>query len=263
VVGSDHQQHLHVVFHPALRGRGRALAVQPDRLGGIRPSVRCAVVRFGRRLRGPAGGPTVGGRALHSGRHRQRPVEPAVHVPKRCRCSRRRTAGRDADESAGCSPIRGADFHTRLGDPASAVGRRAGQLGTGQRKSGRGDSLAARRVDRDDFDLPVAAGQAQLASATGGVPVGDGLRAGVLGRAFRRRHLGGLGARRSGVSTPRPRRLVVVAAQCYEVSCRRPGSANERSWSQTPRRRPGRPARRRNRCAAWRARCPAIAAGAR
>ena len=58
-------------------------------------------------------------------------------------------------------------------------------------------------------------------------------------------------------------RLVVVAAPCFEVSCRCPGSANERSWSQTPRRRPDRPARRRNRCAAWRPRCPAIAAGAR
>jgi hypothetical protein len=204
-VGSDHQQHLHVVFHPAVRGRGGALAVQPDRLGGIRPSVRCAVVRGGRRLRGPARGPAVGRGALHSGRHRQRPVEPAVHVPKRCRCSRRRTAGRDADESAGCSPIRGADFHARLGDAASAVGRRAGQLGTGQRESGRGDSLAARRVDRDDFDLPVAAGQAWVASAAGGLPVGDGLRAGVLRRALRRRHPAGLGARRGGVSAARPR----------------------------------------------------------
>ena len=84
------------------------------------------------------------------------PSNPPLHVPKSRGRSRRRAAGRDAHEPARCPPIRGADFYPRLGNAASAVGRRAGQLRTGQRESGRGDSLAARRVDRDDLDVPVA-----------------------------------------------------------------------------------------------------------
>ena len=151
------------------------------------------------------------------------PVRPTLHVPKLGRGSRRRAAGRDAHQPARCPPVRRADLHSRLGNAASAVGRRAGQLRTGQRESGRGDSLAARRVDRDDLDLPVAAGQAQVAPAAGGLPAGDGLRAGVLRRAFRHRHPARLGARRDGVAGVRPFRLVVVPPPQVEVSSRRCG----------------------------------------
>ncbi len=210
------------------------------RLGGICPTVRRVVVRRARRLRRPAGSTAVGGRALHRGRHRQRPVQPACACSKPRRRSRRRAAGRDAHEPARRPSLRGADLHPRLGDAASAVGRSAGQLRTGQRESGRGDSLAARRGDRDDLDLPVAPGQARVASAAGGLPVGDGLRAGVLRRALRRRHPAGLGARRERVADVRPPRLVVVAASRVEVSRCRPGSARRRSWWRPRRRRRGR-----------------------
>ena len=122
VVGSDHQQHLHVVFHPAVCGRRRALAAQPDRLGGIRPPLRCAVVWRGRRIRGATGSSAVGSRALHPGGHRRWPVQPALHVPNPCRRPRRRIAGLDAHEPARRQPVRGADFHARLGNAAYAVG---------------------------------------------------------------------------------------------------------------------------------------------
>jgi hypothetical protein len=100
VVGSDHQQHLHVVFRLALRGRRRALAAQPQRLGGIRPPVRRAVIRRARRLHRHAGSAAVGSRALHRSRCRRWPVRPTLHVPKLCTRSRRRTAGRDAQKPA-------------------------------------------------------------------------------------------------------------------------------------------------------------------
>jgi hypothetical protein len=223
VVGSGYQQHLHVVFRPALRGCRRALAAQPKRLGSIRPAVRRIVIRRARRLRGPAVSAAVGCFALHPGRHCRRPVQPTLHVQEPRRCSPRRAAGRDAQKPARCPPVRRADLHSRLGNAASAVGRSAGQLRAGQRKSGRGNSLAACRLDRDDLDLPVAPGQAQVASAAGGLPVGDGLRAGVFRRALRDRHPAGLGARRDGVAGDRSSRLVVVTPPCVEVSCPRPG----------------------------------------
>ncbi len=192
--------------------------LQPDRVGGVRPPVRRAVLRRARGVRGGAGGAAVGGSELHAGRCRRWAVRPAVHVSRPGGCSRRRTAGRDAHEPARCPPVRGADLHPRLGNVTSAVGRSAARLRTGQREPGRSDSVATRRSDGDDLDVPVATGQARLAPAAGGLPIGDGVRLGVLGRAFRRRHLARLGARRSGVSTPRPTRLMVVAAPCIEIS---------------------------------------------
>ncbi len=152
----------------------------------------------------------------------------------------------------GCSPIRRANLHPRMGHAASPVGRGAAGLRTGQRQPGRGDSFAARRGDRDDFDLPVATGQARVASAAGGLSVGDGLRAGVLRRALRRRHPAGLGACRGGVRGDGAARLLVVAPSRVEITRRCLGSASGRSWSRTPRRRPGRPAQRRSPCAGWR-----------
>ncbi len=218
VVGSDHQRHLHVVLRAAVRGRRRALAAQPHRVGGLRPAVRRTVFRRAGRLRRPAGRAAVGGRELHAGRRRRRPGQPAVHVPRGRGRSRRRAAGRDAHEPARRPPVRGADLHPRLGNAASAVGRGAARLRTGQRESGRGHSLAARRGDRDDFDVPVATGQAWVAPAAGDLPAGDGLRAGVLRRALRRRHPAGLGACRSGFGGDGAARLLVVAPSRLEVS---------------------------------------------
>jgi hypothetical protein len=203
VVGSDHQRHLHVVFRPALRRRRRALAAQPTRLGGVCPSVRHAVVRRAGRLRCPARRTAVGSRSLHPGQCRRWSVQPPLHVQQRCRCPARRAAGQHAQSSAGCAPLRRADLHSRLGDAAPAIGRSAAQLRTGQRQSGRGDSLPACRIDRDDLGVPVAPGQGAVASATGGLPAGDGLRAGVLRRALRDRHPPGLGTRRDGATGAR------------------------------------------------------------
>ena len=64
--------------------------------------------------------------------------------------------GADAQKPARRPPLRRADLDSRLGNAASAIGRRTAQLRTGQRESGRGDSLAACRIDRDDLDVPVA-----------------------------------------------------------------------------------------------------------
>jgi hypothetical protein len=226
LVGNHHQQHLHVIFRLALCGRRCALAVQPDRVGGVRPPVRRAVFRRARGVRDGAGSAAVGGRELHTGRCRRWAVQPAVHVPRPRGCSRRRTAGRDAHEPARCAPIRGADLHPRLGDAASAVGRSAARLRTSQREPGRRHSIATRRGDGDDLDVPVATGQARLAPAAGGLPLGDGLRPGVRRRALRRRHPAGLGARRRGVGGDESRRLVVVAPPRGEISRRCPGSAS-------------------------------------
>ena len=223
VVGSDHQQHLHVVFHPALCCRRRAVAAQPKRLGGIRPTLRRLVVRRARRLRGHAGGAAVGRGALHPGQHRRWPVQPRLHVQKSRRCSRRRATRRDAQKPARRPPVRRADLHPGLGNAAFAVGRGAGQLRASQCESGGRNSLAACRIDGDDLDLPVAPGQARMASAAGGLPVGDGLRAGVFRRALRGRHPAGLGPRRDGVAGNGSSRLVVVAPACVEVSSPRLG----------------------------------------
>ena len=223
VVGSDYQQRLYVVFHRALRGRRCALAAQPKRLDGLRPTIRRAVIRRARRLCRPAGSAAVGGRAMHPRRRCRWPVRPALHVPKPCGSSRRRTARGDAHQSARRSPVHRADIHSRLGNAESAVGRNAGQLRTGQRESGRGDSLAARRVDRDDLDFSVAAGQARLAPTAGGVPAGDGVRAGVRRRALRRRHRVGLGAGCNGDRGVRPVRHAALSPPCVDVRAVRPG----------------------------------------
>ena len=114
VVGSDHQQHLHVVFRPALCRRRSALAAQPKRLGGVRPPIRRAVLRRARRLRGSAGRAAVGGRPLHPGRHRRRPVRPALHVPKRRGCSP--TVGCWAR----CTPASPAPTSSSSGSPPAA-----------------------------------------------------------------------------------------------------------------------------------------------
>ena len=217
-VGSADQQHLHVVLRVAVRGRRGALAAQPHRVGGVRPPVHGFVVRRARGVRAAARRAAVGRSELHSCRRRRWSGQPAVHVPRPRGRSRRRTARRDAHEPAGRPPVRGAHLHPRLGDAASPVGRRAARLRAGQREPGGGDSLAARGGDRDDLDLPVAPGQARLASAVGGLPVGDGFRAGVLRRALRRRHPAGLGAGRRGLGGDEPRRLVVVAAPRGEIS---------------------------------------------
>jgi hypothetical protein len=222
VVGSDYQQRLHVIFHRALRGRRCALAAQPKRLGGLRPAVRRAVIRRARRLRRPAGS-ALGGRTMHPRRRCRWPVRPALHVPKPCGSSRRRTARGDAHQSARRSPVHRADIHSRLGNDESAVGRSAGQLRTGQRESGRGGSLTARRADRNDLDFSVAAGQARLAPTAGGVPAGDGVRAGVLRRALRLRHPVGLGAGCDGDRGVRPVRHAALSPPCVDVSAVRPG----------------------------------------
>jgi hypothetical protein len=221
LVGSVHQRHLHVLFRAALCRRRSALAAQPQRLGGVCPTVRRVVFRRARRLHRSAGRTAVGRSPLHPGRHRRRPVQPALHVQKSRRCPRRRAAGRHAQKPGRRSPLRGADLDSRLGNAASAIGRSTAQLGTGQRESGRGDSLAACRSDRDDLGVPVAPRQAHVAAAAGGLPVGDGIRAGVLGRALRDRHPAGLGARRDRVGGVRSSRRVVVPASRVEVSRRR------------------------------------------
>jgi hypothetical protein len=205
VVGGDHQHRLHVVFHPAVCGRRSALAPQPRRLGGVCPAVRRAVVRRAHRLCRPACGTAVGGRPLHPRRRRRWSVQPALHVQRPRRCPRRRAAGRHAHQPARCPPLRRADLDSRLGNAASAVGRSTAQFRTGQRESGRGDSLAACRIDRVDLGVPVAPCQAVVASAAGGLPVGDGLRAGVLRRALRRRHPAGLGGSRDRAADDGPR----------------------------------------------------------
>lgn len=218
MVGSHHQRHLHVVLRAAVCGRRSAVAAQPNRVGGLRPAVRRAVVRRARRVRRPAGRAAVGGRELYAGRGRRRAGQPTVHVPWRRGRSRRRTSGRNAHEPTRRSPVRGAHLHPWLGDAASAVGRGAARLWTGQRQPGRGDSLAARRGDRDDFDVPVATSQAWLAPAAGRLSAGDGVRAGVLRRALRRRHSDRLGPCRGGVGCDRPPRRLVVASPRVEVS---------------------------------------------
>jgi hypothetical protein len=223
VVGSDHQRHLHVVFHPAVRRRRRAVAAQPRRLGRVRAAVRRAVVRRARRLRGDARGTAVGGGALYPGRNCRRPVYPTLHVQKRGRCSGRRTAGRDAPKPARRKPIRRADLHPRLGNAASAVRRGAAQLRAGQCESRGGHPFPARRVDRDDLDLLVAPGQTRMASTPGRLPLGDGLHAGVCRRTLRGRHSAGLGAGRVGVADHGPSRLVVVTPSCVDVSPLRRG----------------------------------------
>jgi hypothetical protein len=250
VVGSHHQRHLHVVLRAAIRGRRGPLAAQPNRVGGLRPALRRTVFRRARRVRRPTGRTAVGGRKLHAGRRRRRPGQPAVHVPRGRGCSRRWAAGRDAHEPARRSSVRGADLHPRLGNAASAVGRGVARLRTGQRQPGGGDSLAARRGDRDDFDVPVATSQAWLAPAAGRLSAGDGVRAGVLRRALRRRHSDRLGPCRGGVGGDGPSRLLVVTPSRCEVS--RFDSASGRSWQRPRRRRPGRPGRRRSPCAGWR-----------
>ena len=250
MVGSRHQRHLHVVLRAAVCGRRSAVAARPNRVGGLRAAVRRTVFRRTGHLRRPAGRAAMGGRELHAGRRRRRPGQPAVHVPRPRGCSRRRAARRDAYEPARRSSVRGTDLHPRLGNAASAVGRGAARLRAGQRQSGRGDSLAARRGDRDDFDVPVATSQAWLAPAAGRLSAGDGVRAGVLRRALRRRHSDGLGPRRGGVGGAGCPGLLVVTPSRLEVS--RSDSASGRSWQRPRRRRPGRPVRRRSRCAGWR-----------
>ncbi len=105
-VGSAHQRHLHVVFRPALCGRRSALAAQPKRLGGVCPTVRRVIFRRARRLHRSAGRTAVGRGPLHPGRHRRRPVQPAVHVQKPRRCPPRRAAGRHAHKPARRPPFR-------------------------------------------------------------------------------------------------------------------------------------------------------------
>ena len=195
VVGGDHQRRLHVVFHPAVCGRRSAVAAQPERLGSLCPAVRDVVLRRTCRLHRSAGSTAVGSCPLYTGRHRRWPVQPALHVQNSRTRPSRRAAGPDAQKPARCAPVRRADLDSRLGNAASAIGRRTGQLRTGQCESGRGDSLVACRTDRDDLGVPVATRQAQVAPAAGGLPVGNGLRARVLRRAFRDRHPAGLGAR--------------------------------------------------------------------
>jgi hypothetical protein len=192
-VGSGHQRHLHVVFRLALRRRRSALAAQPNRLGGVCPALRRVVVRRAGRLHRAACRATVGSSPLHAGRHRQWTVQPTLHVQKPRTCPPRRAAGQHAQSPARCPPLRRADLHSRLGHAAPAIGRSTAQLWTGQRQSGRGDPLSARRIDRDDLGVPVAPRQGGVASAAGGLPVGDGVRAGVLRRALRDRHPAGLG----------------------------------------------------------------------
>jgi hypothetical protein len=180
VVGSDHQRHLHVVFRPALRCRRSALATQPKRLGGVCQTVRCVVFRRAGCLHRAAGSTAVGSRPLHVGRRRRWPVQPALHVQKSRTRPARRAAGRHAHKSARCPSICGADLHSWLGNAALAIGGGAGQLRAGQRKSGRGDSLASCRGDGDDLGISVAAGTGEVAAAAGGLPDGNGFRAGVL-----------------------------------------------------------------------------------
>ncbi len=223
VVGSDHQRHLHVVFRPALCGRRSAVAAKPQRLGSVCATVRRVVLRRTRRLHRVAGSTAVGGGTLHGGRPRRRPVQPALHVQESRRCPARRAVGRHAQKSAWRPPVRRADLHSRLGNAASAIGRSTAQLRAGQRESGRGDSLAACRGDRDDLDVPLAPCQGKVAAAASGLPVGDGVCVGIRRRAFRGRHPAGLGARRDRLADVRPSRLLVVPASPVEISGHRLG----------------------------------------
>jgi hypothetical protein len=249
VVGSDHQRHLHVVFRPALCGRGSALVVQPKPLGRVCPTVRRVVLRRARCLHRAAGSTAVGSRPLHVGRRRRWPVQPALHVQKPRTRPTRRAAGRHAQKPARCPSVCGADLHSWLGNAAPAIGGSSGQLRTGQRESGRSDSLASCRGDGDDLGLSVAAGKGEVASVAGDLPVGNGLRAGVLRRALRSRHPLGLGAGIDrGAGNP-SRRVVVVPAPRDEVIRRWPAPASGRSWRRPHRRRCGRRGLRRNRCA--------------
>ena len=250
MVGSDHQQHLHVVLRAALHRRRRALAARPSRVGGLRPAVRRSVLRRAGHLCGAAGRATVGGRKLHTRRCRRRPGQPAMHVPRRRRRSRRRSAGRIAWRSARGASVCGAHLHPRLGDPAFAVGRGAAELRSGQRQSGCGHPLAARRGDRDDLHVPVATGQARVARTSGRLPAGDGVRAGVLRRTLRHRHPAGLDARGGGVRGGGSARGVVVTAPRRSVT--RPDAASGRFRGRLRHRTPGRPARPRSPCGAWR-----------
>lgn len=247
VVGSDHQQHLHVVFHPAVCGRRTALAQQPKRLGSVCPAVRRVVIRRARCLHRPASSTALGGRPLHPGRHRRWSVQPTLHVQKPRTCAPRRAAGRHAQKPARCPPVCRADLHSRLGNAAYAVGRSTGQLRTGERESGRGDSLSTCRIDRDDLGVPVAPCQGEVAPAAGGLPIGDGLRAGVLRRALRDRHPAGLGARRDRAAGDRSPRLLVVPAPRGEVNRCCPAPASGRSCRRPHRKRCGRRGRRHNR----------------
>jgi hypothetical protein len=181
VVGGDHQLHLHVVLHPPVCGRRIALARQPMRLGSVHPAVCRIVVRRPRRLCRLAGRAALGGRPLHRSRRGRWAAQSALHVQNSGRCPQRRAAGPHANKSARCPPICGAHLHARLGNAASAVGRSTGELRAGQRESGRGNSVSARRIDGDDRGVPLAPRQEMLASAAGGLRVGDGLRAGVCG----------------------------------------------------------------------------------
>ncbi len=212
VVGSDHQRHLHVVFRPALCGRRSALAVQPKRLGGVCQTVRRVVLRRAGCLHRATGSAAVGSGPLHVGRRRRWPGQPALHVQKPRTRPARRAAGRHAQKPARCPSVCRADLHSWLGNAAPAIGGSSGQLRTGQRESGSSDSVAACRGDGDDLGLSVAAGKGEVASGAGGLPVGNGLRAGVLRRALRSRHLVGLGARNDrGAVNPSCRVLVVPA----------------------------------------------------
>ena len=132
---------------------------------------------------------------LHRSRRGRWSAQSALHVQNARRCPQRWAAGPHANKPTRCAPICGAHLHARLGNAASAVGRSTGQLRAGRRESGRGNSVSTRRIDGDDRGVPLAPRQEMLASAAGGLRVGDGLRAGVCGRALRGRHLAGLGTR--------------------------------------------------------------------
>lgn len=249
VVGSDHQRDLHVVFRPALCSRRGALATQPQRLGRVCPTVRGVVLRGAGCLHRVAGGAAVGGRPLHAGRRCRWPVQSALHVRQPRSRPGWRAAGRHAPQPARCQPLRRADIDSWLGNIALAIGGSTGQLRPGQRESGRRDPLASCRSDGDDVGLSVAAGKGEVATAAGGLPVGDGLRAGVLRRALRRRHPVGLGAGVGRDAGNPSRRVVVVSAPRDHLNRCRPASASGRPWWRPHRRRCGRRGRRRNRCA--------------
>jgi hypothetical protein len=93
----------------------------------------------------------------------------------------------------------------RFRDPAPRGGARAARRGSGQRQPGDGHPVAACGTVGDDRGLPVGAGGALAASRPGRLRAGHGVRAGLLGRALRGRHPGGLGAggsRRRGDPPP-------------------------------------------------------------
>ena len=147
VVGGRDQHRLHVVLHPAVRGRGGAVAAQPRRVEGVRQIVRRPVVRGAGDLRAAARRAAVGRRPVHRRRRRRRAVGP--------RCMFR--------------PARGVPDGGLLGamqttqDGANGwveriVGRGWGKLnlhsatcaarpGAGQRQPGGGDPVSARGSD--------------------------------------------------------------------------------------------------------------------